>query len=188
MSGVVGSFLLGDIGATNARFGLLSKGNLAKITSFEVARFAQFRDVLGTFIKQRCRHIQIRRALLAIAGPVKDERVVLTNSSWVVDAGELQKAFGLQVRVVNDFEAVAYSLPSLTPADLTGIGGGRSEAGAPMAVLKATLHMFCCCPRSHSIRGGSWPRLSRRWSGTTTVLSRSQRGSGDKMVSLFPRA
>ena len=135
MTGAVEYILLGDIGATNARFGLLSKGNLDTISSFEVAKFGEFTDVLAMFIKEHCRHIQIHRALFAIAGPVKDERVVLTNSSWVVDVSELQKAFGLQVRIVNDFEAVAYSLPSLTPTDLIGIGGGRPQAGAPMAVL-----------------------------------------------------
>jgi len=43
--------------------------------------------------------------------------------------------FGLQVRIVNDFEAVALSLPSLTSTDLAEIGGGRPELGAPMAVL-----------------------------------------------------
>src|SRR5262249_21563945 len=78
---------------------------------------------------------QIHQALLAIAGPVKGERVALTNSSWVIDIRELQTVFDLQVRIVNDFEAVALSLPYLTSADLVGIGGGRPEAGAPMAVL-----------------------------------------------------
>jgi glucokinase len=135
MSGAVDYIVVGDIGATNARFALLSNGNLKEINSFEVAKFGQFADVLAMFIKEHCRDIPINRALLAIAGPVKDGQVVLTNSSWVVDVGQLQTAFGLQVRIVNDFEAVAYSLPSLTSTDLTGIGGGRPEAGAPMAVL-----------------------------------------------------
>ena len=43
--------------------------------------------------------------------------------------------FRLEARIINDFEAVAYSLPSLAPPDLVGIGGGEAEAGAPMAVL-----------------------------------------------------
>jgi glucokinase len=135
MSRAVEYIVLGDIGATNARFALLSNGKLKTINSFEVAKFGQFTDVLAMFIDEHCRHTQIHRALLAVAGPVKDERVVLTNIAWVVDAGDLQTAFGLPVRIINDFEAVAYSLPSLTSTDLTGIGGGRSEAGAPMAVL-----------------------------------------------------
>ena len=135
MSNSVEYILLGDIGATNARFGLLSNGNLNAISSFEVAKFGQFSDLLAIFITQHCRQTQIHQALLAIAGPVKGERVLLTNSSWVIDVRELQTGFGLQVRIVNDFEAVALSLPSLTSADLARIGGGKSELGAPMAVL-----------------------------------------------------
>jgi glucokinase len=135
MSNSVECILLGDIGATNARFALLSNGNLNAISSFEVAKFGQFTDVLAIFRKEHCRQMPIRQALLAIAGPVKGERVALTNSSWVIDIGELQAAFGLQVRIVNDFEAVALALPGLTCTDLARIGEGRSEAGAPMAVL-----------------------------------------------------
>ena len=135
MSVLVDIALLGDIGATNARFSLLSNGNLNAISSFEVAKFGQFTDALAIFIRKHCRQTQIHKALLAIAGPVKGERVALTNSSWVIDISELQTVFGLEARIINDFEAVALSLPSLTSADLAGIGGGKSQLGAPMAVL-----------------------------------------------------
>jgi hypothetical protein len=36
--------LLGDIGATNARFALLANGALGSVKSFDVARFARFAD------------------------------------------------------------------------------------------------------------------------------------------------
>jgi hypothetical protein len=48
------SVLVGDIGATNARFALASSGNLNAISSFEVAKSEQFTDVLATFLKQHC--------------------------------------------------------------------------------------------------------------------------------------
>ena len=144
------SVLVGDVGATNARFALVSNGNLNVISSFEVAKFGQFADVLAIFLKEHCSQTQIHQAFLAIAGPVIDERVPLTNSSWVIDAGELQTGFGLQVRILNDFEAVALSLPSLKSTDLAGIGGGRPEAGAPMAVLGpgSGLGVACLVDRS----------------------------------------
>jgi glucokinase len=150
MSSSVEHILLGDIGATNVRFALLSNGNLNAISSFEVAKFGQFADVLTIFIKERCRQTEIHHALLALAGPVKGERVALTNSSWVIDARELQTLFGLQVQIVNDFEAVAVSLPILASTDLAGIGGGRPEAGAPMAVLGpgSGLGVACLIDRS----------------------------------------
>ena len=135
MSSSAKNILVGDIGATNARFTLLSNGNLNAISSFEVAKFGRFTDALAIFIKDHSRETRIHQALLAIAGPVRGERVALTNSCWVIDSRELRTVFDLQVRIVNDFEAVALSLPSLTSTDLAGIGNGRPEAGAPMAVL-----------------------------------------------------
>jgi glucokinase len=127
--------LLGDIGATNARFALLANGILGAVSSFEVAKFARFADVVAIFLKDHCREFRVKRALLAIAGPVKGERSVLTNCPWVIDARELRAAFKLEAQIVNDFEALAFSLPSLTSKDLAGIGGGKPEAGAPKAVI-----------------------------------------------------
>jgi len=66
---------------------------------------------------------------------VEADRCVLTNCSWVIDAPELYQTFGLEARIINDFEAVAHSLPSLTAADLVKIGGGEAEPAAPMVVL-----------------------------------------------------
>jgi len=176
MSVLVDSVLLGDIGATNARFSLLSNGNLSAISSFGVAEFGQFTDALAIFIKEHCRQTQIHKALLAIAGPVKGERVALTNSSWVIDTGELQTVFGLRVRIINDFEAVALSLPSLTSADLAGMGGGKSELEAPMAVLGPGTGLGVACLVDRSDRrvviaseGGHAARGSHRESPAQTV-------------------
>ena len=46
--------LLGDIGATNARFALLANGAVGPVKSFDVARFAQFADAVATFLKDHC--------------------------------------------------------------------------------------------------------------------------------------
>jgi len=75
-------------------------------------------------------------ALLAVAGPVDNDRCVLTNSAWTIDAPELSAAFSFaKVHILNDFEATALSLPLLTAADLYPVGGGEAALGAPMAVL-----------------------------------------------------
>src|SRR5262249_222447 len=155
MSVLVDSVLLGDIGATNARFSVLSNGHLTPISTFEVAKFGQFPDALAIFIKENCRQTQIHKALFAIAAPVKGGRVALTNSSWVIDISELQTVFGLEVQIVNDFEAVVLSLPSLTSTDLAGVGGGNSELRTPIAVLGpgAGLGVACLVERSDR-RGG----------------------------------
>ncbi len=130
----ISAVLLGDIGATNARFALLEEGAVSSLTSFNVARYVQFADVLIAFLKGH-EHIEIAKAVFAVAGPVQSCRCVLTNTGWIVDARELNETFGFEARIINDFEAVAYSLPSLASADLEGIGGGQAELAAPMAVL-----------------------------------------------------
>jgi len=49
--------------------------------------------------------------------------IALTNRPWKSSRHQLVARFGLSdLRVVNDFEAVAWALPQLTPADLRPVG------------------------------------------------------------------
>src|SRR5258708_1801964 len=79
--------LLGDIGATNVRFALLSNGVLGPIKWFTVADFPRFTDAVTAFLD--CQQVSVREALLAVAGPVDNDRCVLINSAWTIDAPEL---------------------------------------------------------------------------------------------------
>jgi len=127
--------LLGDIGATNARFALATESVIGPVTTFEVNRFARFTDVVNLFLRDHSDRSRLRHALFAIAAPIDGERCVLTNSPWVIEAAELQAIFGLQAELLNDFAAVANSLPLLGPADLAKLGGGAGDKTSPMAVL-----------------------------------------------------
>src|SRR5258708_18606791 len=143
--------LLGDIGATNVRFALLSNGVLGPIKWFTVADFPRFTDAVAAFLD--CQQVSVREALLAVAGPVDNDRCVLINSAWTIDAPELCAAFSFaRVHILNDFEATALSLPLLTAADLYPVGGGEAVLGAPMAVLGpgTGLGVACFVPSSQS--------------------------------------
>ena len=145
--------LLGDIGATNVRFALLSNGVLGPIKWFTVADFPRFTDAVTAFLDCHCRHVSVRGALLAVAGPVANDRCMLTNSAWTIDASELCAAFSFaKVHILNDFEATALSLPLLTAADLYPVGGGKAVLGTPMAVLGpgTGLGIACFVPGSQS--------------------------------------
>jgi glucokinase len=125
--------LLGDIGATNARFALASRGVLGQVRNFEVAQYPQFTDALAVFLEDVSS--PITHAKIAVAGPVVGQRAKLTNQTWTVDGDELKSSLGVQVRIINDFRAVALSLPLLKSEDLVRIGKGKIEEGAPKAVL-----------------------------------------------------
>jgi len=129
------SVLLGDIGATNARFALFRDGALGPVEWMAGAQYAQFPDAVEAFLVKRGRPA-LGAALLAVAGPVEANRARMTNRGWVIDGGELSAQFRLRrARILNDFEATAWSLPNLTPEDLHPIGRRTAVPGAPLAVL-----------------------------------------------------
>lgn len=128
--------LLGDIGATNARFALLTDGALGSVTWIEVARFPQFAEAVRDFLQAQARDTAVTDALFAVAGPVEDQRTVLTNRSWIIDGREIRQQFDLAtVRIINDFEATAMSLPHLSEQDVRSLGGWHAASGATMAAL-----------------------------------------------------
>lgn len=131
-------FLLGDIGGTNARFALVTDKQLGQIRHVTAADYPNVGDAIAAFLSHY--GASAGGAVLAVAGPIAGERCAITNSPWVVEAAALRASFGFShVRLVNDFEAVALSLPHLTATDLFPIGGGKvqemAERGEPMLVL-----------------------------------------------------
>ena len=164
--------LLGDIGATNARFALLSDGVLGPIKYFSVAEFLRFPDVVDAFFAGDRRPSAVHRAALAVAGPVDQDRCVFTNCPWTIDARELRTEFGLsEVHLCNDFEAAALSLPHLTAADLYRLGGGEAVGGAPMAVLGPGTGLGVAC----LVRGSQGAIAIATEGGHATMAATSRR-------------
>jgi glucokinase len=132
--------LLGDIGATNARFALLASDTLGRIELgriewMEVLRFPRLSDALVEVLSRLGRD-PIARALFAVAGPVEGGCCRFTNCDWTVDGRALCDQFGFRsVTLVNDFHAAAVSLPLLRADDLFSLGGRSAIVGAPRAVL-----------------------------------------------------
>ena len=60
---------------------------------------------------------------LAAAGPIIEQRVRFTNNPWRIASSELKELFGIsKVRLLNDFEAIAYSIPFLEKEDSMPFG------------------------------------------------------------------
>jgi glucokinase len=128
--------VLADVGGTNVRFALLTGGVPGPIEHMAVRDHKQFGDALAAFLAGQTQRAAICGAVLAVAGVVKGERCELTNNAWAVDAAELRARFGFAaITIVNDFEAVAWSLPQLSGHDMRAVGGGEPVADAPMLAL-----------------------------------------------------
>jgi len=130
------SALLADIGATNARFALLAGENIGVSATYEVADHASPIEAARIFLAGPAAGHAPRRALIAAAGPVVNNRVVMTNAAWTVDAERIRRGLDLvDVQVLNDFEALGWSLPALRPDDIAAVGEGEAGAKGTMAVM-----------------------------------------------------
>lgn len=128
--------LVADIGGTNARFALadLDTLDLTEIRQFRVADYPGLREVASAYLgdfKERP-----RMAAIAVAAPVVGDDISLTNSPWTFNRAALGRALGLDtLLVLNDFAALAQSLPHLRPQDLRQIGGTTPPPHATKLVL-----------------------------------------------------
>ena len=127
------SVLIGDLGGTQARFALARAGDYGQVVVLRVAEHATPLDALRVALAELG---PARTAILAIAGPIEGDRASLTNAGWHVDAPALATALGFAaLRLVNDLEAMAWSLPALTAADVEAWQAGRPDAGAPQVIV-----------------------------------------------------
>jgi glucokinase len=120
------TFLVADIGGTNARFALATPGTPAAIVpgSIEVLRVADFPTPVAAALHYLERqHARPSCAVLAIAGPTDGETAELTNHRWSFSADALRQALRTDaVRLTNDFAAIARALPDLGPDDVRLLG------------------------------------------------------------------
>jgi glucokinase len=127
---------LADIGGTNARFAHFSNGELESVATLRVANFPAPVEAIRAYLSGEGRDHRPNAAVVAGAGPVVNGTIALTNARWVIDGSEIQAALRLRsVQVVNDFAALAASVPALGPSATRPIGGGSALAGAPLAVI-----------------------------------------------------
>src|SRR5437870_1431554 len=121
--------LVGDIGGTNSRFGLVEPGSTAirDIEALKNNDFASLEAAVSHYVEARGLS-SLTGAAIAVAGPVEGEVVSLTNRDWSFTRGSLAKAARARsCRILNDFEALALSLPHLKGDDLVQIGGETPE-------------------------------------------------------------
>ncbi|HEU4358678.1 MAG TPA: glucokinase [Xanthobacteraceae bacterium] len=122
--------LVADIGGSKSRFALSnSSGAFERVLVIDNDTVAGLDAAVAHYLEETGAHP--RAATLAVAGPVGGEEVVLTNRpGWRLRRGEFAKRFGfLQLRVLNDFEAIAWAVPLLGAAQTRPLG-------KPMAMRK----------------------------------------------------
>lgn len=129
--------LVGDVGGTNVRFAIARRQNGRIVAdSFEKLAgdaFGAFDDALGAYLDKT--NARLDRACFAMAGPVQHGEVTLTNRGWHVSEQALKNRFGFfDVRLINDFTAMARSVPEHGSDAFERVLQGTSEPEAPVIV------------------------------------------------------
>lgn len=128
--------LVGDVGATNARFALVRRdGSLACPRSYVVSEYPSIFEAIEGFLSREAPQ-RPTRAALAVASPINGDKVTLTNHPWSFSRESLRDSLRLErLRVINDFAANAISIPCLCERDRQSVGRGDPEPDSPIGVI-----------------------------------------------------
>jgi glucokinase len=130
------SILLADIGGTHTRFAFAGRdGRPQDIEIIDDNNYADLESAIAHYLERM--GARPRAAVLAVAAPIgSGDEIAMTNRGWRFRRSALIERFGLAaLRIVNDFEAIAWALPRLTAADAHPLG----STAAPRAGVKVAL-------------------------------------------------
>ncbi|MHB1566017.1 MAG: glucokinase [Acidiferrobacter sp.] len=133
-----GLLLVGDIGGTKTDLRIISTDTGARVAVAQArlksTDYANLEDLLRAFLATT--GLAVRHACLDVAGPVVDGCAHLTNLPWKVDRAALRAKLGFDtVSILNDLAAIAYAIPTLTPADLVTLNTGIVSATGTKAII-----------------------------------------------------
>jgi len=130
--------LIADIGGTNIRLAIADKyckTNYREVETYQCAEFDNLVDVLALYIDNKKLDGLVINACLAIACPVDDDLISMTNLPWQFSKIDLKSQLGMNsLTFINDYTAIAMAIPLLNDKQKVKIGGGKMVANKPIAV------------------------------------------------------
>ena len=137
-------YLCADLGGTNANVALVDWKKNKPVVVFDTHEKIKnvknsthfFTDFLSKAKLKKLPHP--RGASIAVAGKIEKQRVHMTNTNLVIDVKVLQKKLKIkEIKLINDFEALAYSVNVLTPKDQKIIQKGSPGKNGIKVVIGA---------------------------------------------------
>jgi len=135
--------LAGDIGGTKTLLAFFERRPVRPlplvVRSFSTKQFHNLGEMVAAFLgTERVDPSHIEAACFGVAGPVFDGRAQLTNVGWAVVAADVRERFSLQrVELLNDLEAMAWSVPVLDSSELETLQSGEPARFGNAAVIAA---------------------------------------------------
>ncbi len=128
--------LVADIGGTNARFAISAPDeSLHELRVLHAAKFPKIEEAVAAYFAELKRP-RPKQACFAVACPAKGAEIKLTNSSWRFVKADLQQTFRFErFVVINDFEALAASVPILKGPQLAELRPGKPDPTSVSLVI-----------------------------------------------------
>ena len=126
-----------DVGGTNIRYARSDASRrLSHLVVAPSESCVSLEETLLAFAHGFDDHDDLAGIAVAAAGPLEDGAVQLTNLGLSISANAIRRTFdGRSARVLNDLEAVAWSLPYLSDADLSSICVAARALSGPRLVV-----------------------------------------------------
>ncbi len=134
--------LAGDLGGTKTLLGLFERGEgrprHINSRTYPTQEFDSFTAILDAFARDVGRATTVDAVAVGVAGPIVDRRAKLTNISWNVSADEIAHRVATpRVALLNDLEAMAYSVAVLEDDELITLQEGKRNPNGNAAVIAA---------------------------------------------------
>ena len=135
--------LAGDVGGTKTLLGLFARGQTrpgaVEIRSYRTLDFPSLGALALKFLRETStRPVDIEAAAFGVAGPITGRRAQLTNVPWLVDLDTLRSDVPIpRAYLLNDLEALAWSVPVLASAEIEILHEGQPDANGNVALIAA---------------------------------------------------
>jgi glucokinase len=117
--------LIGDIGATFSRIAIINQNNqIIYEEKYCNRKFSSFTKLLQRFLQGKKEKIQ--QACFGVAGPIRNQKVQMTNLQWTLDAKELQKTLSIpKIAIFNDMVLHAKGIQRLSRKEFFVLQKGK---------------------------------------------------------------
>jgi glucokinase len=135
--------LAGDVGGTKTLLGVFERNEPRPVPravhSYPTASFLRFADILDAFSRDVKDPLTVESVALGVAGPVVDDRALLTNVGLEIAASEIGARFGTtRTRLLNDLEAMASAIDVLGADELLPLQEGIMQDGMRAVIAAGT--------------------------------------------------
>lgn len=128
--------VVADIGGTNLRVGIVAdNGKVEKLALFQCAEYSSLKSVLELYFSNNGIDSTNVNACLAIACPVDQDLIKMTNLPWQFSKTELKQQLKFKsLYLINDYTAIAWAVPNLSEQQKVKVGGGDVVDKKPIAI------------------------------------------------------